>query len=183
MFLWDNCSPGVQQWPYTWDVRRHDRCSGAMCYLWHVAALTALHLPARRRDLGKKFLWQVLWPMLIVELSLKFNFSPFTGSSPDSAFLSPSNAGECEKEQEFLPLSPHCQTFLKFTSLDRNQHSPTLVIIPDLVSVFNFFSLAALFRHAVFPCVKVHFTLFSTTQLATCSCRNSQPMPLLFPRG
>lgn len=65
------------EWPFTRDVSRQDRCSGAMCCLWHVVALTALHLPGRWRDLEKRGLLQVLGLMPVVDRSLKEQLSPF----------------------------------------------------------------------------------------------------------
>lgn len=84
------------------------------------------------------------------------------------------------EEQAFLLFPSHCQAFLKFISLDIDPIFPTLAIITHLIPAFPFFSLAGLFRSAVFLCAKMNFTLFIIVPSATCSCRNRHLVPLSF---
>lgn len=57
-------------------------------------------------------------------------------------------------------------------------------MIPHFTSAFHIFSLTVLFKStrgfALCLCTKLIFTLFSITQLTSCSCQDSSLVPQLF---
>ena len=171
------------EWPSTWDGRTHDRCSSAMCCLWHVEARTALHLPARWPDLEKQGLTDFGPDASCIA---EFEETTFAFSPTHLLTLLLSHPLLLEKVKRSRHFSPFLHTaFLRFISLDKNQNFQTLALIPHLTSAFHFFGLAvlftcAMFPCAMFPCTKMNFTLFSITKPATYSCRHSHPTPLLF---